>query len=184
MKIHSALKEFAETYDRTAIQSIEDISRDIALANNKTKIKVFTIKEGFDVFSEFLNGYANYKIELIGKEDKKPQSLIVDHTKSYIKEQLFNECDILYGDLPLFIEGYVNGVKSLTGVVDDVTKKMMEAGVDEESVSSINEFMDTFIDRLHESFNPTMNHILWASGYNSRTALRKKEIKELKPVFL
>ena len=189
MKIDSALREFSEKYDRNAIKSIEEISKDSVLSYNKKNhingVKGFHIQESFSAFEEFLNGYSEYKIENMNNAKASSHESIIEHTKTYIDEKLFEECNLLYPQLPMFVGGYINGINSLTETVDTVKEKMMEAGVDPESIASVNDFIDTFMDKLYESFDPTMDRILWASGYNSKSKLAKStEPKILKPVFL
>ena len=47
-------------------------------------------------------------------------------------------------------------------------------------------FVDGFMDRLHESFDPTMNRVLWASGYNGKMAMYKPKpiVEKVTAVFL
>lgn len=187
MKIDSAIREFSERYDRDAIQSIDNISQDPGLVLRKKTIDVFNIKESFDKFQEFISGYANYKIQNMNNESATPQSLICEHTEKFIDKDLFSETETLYSNLPVFVETYITGVQTLLNLSDSLKTSMFEAGVDSDSIGDINNFMDSFMNKLHESFDPTMDRILWASGYHSNKKLarpaRGTEIK-MKPVFL
>lgn len=184
MKIDNAIKEFLEKYDREAISSINRISADYALNISRTPIKVFSIQEGFDNFQAYLRGYSSYKINNHDNEKASPQSAIKEGVNRFLNSQLFVEQDITYDMLGQFIESYVNGIKSLTETVDTVKRDMMESGVvSQEDIGDVNEFVDSFIDKLNESFDPAMDRILWASGYNSNKAIFDREKKE-RPVFL
>lgn len=176
MQIDSVLQIFSEKYDRGAIQSIENISKDFGLVTQKNTIKGFNIKEGFDDFKDFLTKYSNYKIENMNNDNATPQNMICEKVESNINEELFRESQILYKDIPAFIESYISGIKSLTATTDAIKQTMFESGVDPASIGDVNTFVDTFITRLHESFDPTMDRILWASGYNSRVALSKNKV--------
>ncbi len=187
MKIDSAIKDFSERYDREAITSIDTISRDHALVNQNATIKLFKITESFDAFCEYLQGYASYKIENANNEKASPQNVICESVDKFISTQLFEACDIRYPGLPSFVKGYVDGIRKLTETVDEVKGRMMDADVATEAVGDVNTFVDHFMDRLSESFDPAMDRILWASGYNSRKALfgpKKNDPKPEVPVFI
>lgn len=184
MRIDSAIQVFSERYDRDAIQSIEDISHERGLVLNKATIKAFNINENFNTFSQYLKEYANYKVENQNNEKASPQDVIRESVSSFIKTQLFKESDILYSELPEFVMGYVNGVKTLTEAVDEAKRILTDADIDPEAIGDVNEFADRFMDALHESFDPTMDKILLASGYTSRKRLKSFSEKRKQPVFL
>lgn len=195
MKIDSALREFSERYDRAAMESIEKISRDHALIATKQPFPSFTLTEGFNTFIEFMTGFTKYTVESVNEETPvKTHAELVEGTKSYIAEKLFSSIDkegepltMLYSEVPSFVEAYLSGVKRLTDLATKMQESMMEAGVSTEGVSSIGELMDSFMLRLHESFDPWMDKLLWASGYHTEKALAKPKTpteKPVKPVFL
>jgi len=188
MKIDSAIREFSEKYNIEAMQSIDEISKELGLNYNKknhiNSIRGFTIKEGFDSFIEFIHGYAKYKVDNIMNERATSHETILNHTKSFIQNKVFTEKPLLYSELPIFVESYISGVKSLQKVTDATKTQMMEAGVDTDSIASINDFMDMFMTRLNESFDPVMNQILWASGYYGKIRLANQGQKVFKPVIV
>lgn len=184
MIIDTAIKNFLEKYDREAMDSITNISRDLGLIHNRSTLKGFDIKESFDKFQKYLEGYASYKIENINNEKASPQNAITESVGKFINTQLFVEKDLLYTELPLFVEEYLVGVKSLIETIEDVKSTMVEADINPEDVGSINEFVDQFMMKLHESFDPAMNRILDASGYNTKKRLHSSNNKIEKPVFL
>jgi hypothetical protein len=186
MKIDSALKVFSEKYDRMAIESIENISKDFGLNIQKFTIKAFNINEGFADIEDFLTKYAKYKIENMNNSNSTPQTMICERVENNIKEELFKETQILYSDIPSFIESYISGISKLIKTADSVKKLMFESGVDSSSIGDINQFVDIFVGTLHESFDPTMDRFLWASGYNSNKALSNlgSKNKTAKAVFL
>jgi hypothetical protein len=186
MKIDSALQKFSEKYDRAAIQSIENISKDFGLVSQKETIKGFNIKEGFEDFQDFLTKYAKYKTENMDNPKATPQSMICERVETNTKEEIFKESQMLYNEIPSFVEAYLSGVQHLTATADSVKKSMFESGVDGNSIGDVNGFVDVFMDRLHESFDQTMDRILWASGYNSQVKLSKPKVivEKVKPVFL
>lgn len=182
MKIDSAIQAFSEKYDRAAIQSIEHISKDIGLNANRNTIKGINLVESFSKFDEFLKGYAQYKVENINNPEASDQKTIRSNFDRFIEGALFEESRILYSDLPAFVKGYVEGVQSLLETVDTVKGTMMEHDVAQEAVGDVNDFVDHFMVKLQESFDPVMNRILWASGYNAHQRLMKKEVVQPKPV--
>lgn len=185
MIIDSAIKTFLEKYDREAIDSINNVSKDLGAIHNKYTIKGFNINEAFNKFQDYIKGYASYKIENINNPDASPQSAIIESVQRFIDTQLFEEKDLLYPELPTFVESYVNGIESLISTIEDVKHTMMESDIDGEYIGNVNEFADKFMIKLHESFDPVMDKILWASGYNSKRALSNAgKVKSENPVFL
>lgn len=192
MKIDSALVAFTESYDREAIQSIDEISKDDTLrmstiGGKHMSLKLFNINESCGYFNDWLKGYASYKVNFKGDPKSSSQDVIKESvTKMLESSTMFAEKDVRYPELPAFVEGYVNGVKTLLETVDVVKSTMTEAGVDPEAVGDVNDFCDQFMTKLDESFHESMNKILWASGYNSRKKLFRKRQKKTtaKPVFI
>lgn len=185
MKIDSAIKLFSEKYDRAAIQSIDTISNDYALNISDSTIKVFNLIESFNIFNQYLKGYASYKIENVNNETASSQDTIKESVKKFIDTQIFKECDIKYPELPNFVMGYINGVNSINENINIIKAEMTDANVDGNDIGDLNEFADMFMDKLHESFDPSMDRILWASGYNANKRLNNPNpIKVKEPVFL
>lgn len=184
MYIDSAIKVFSEKYDRDAIQSIDKISRDYGLVIHEYTIKTFNIKESFDQFAKYLNGYARYLSENKNNENATSREGIRESVKKYIDTQIFEEVNTKYKDLPKFVTEYVNGINIINEAVNNAKRVMVDADVDQESIGDINEYCDMFMTKLHESFDPTMDRILWASGYNTKKKLSGNVKKEAAPVFL
>lgn len=184
MKLDTAIKTFYEKYDRDAIQSIETISKDYGLNIHGHTIQTFNLNEAFDRFSNYLKGYADYKIENVNSTDASSQEIIKESVQKFIDTQIFKEYEMSYAELPSFVTGYFNGIKILLETVDEVKRNMTDNNVDVEAIGDINEFADIFMDKLHESFDPTMDKILWASGYKSKQRLSGTTTKTKAPVFL
>ena len=184
MKIDSAIKEFSEKYDRDAIESIDNISKDYALSISESTIKVFNISESFDIFTQYIKGYSLYKVENVNNPEASSQDEIKESVEKFINTRIFKETSIKYPELPSFVIGYINGVNSLCEAVDAIKRDMTDGNIDPEHIGDINEFVDMFMTKLHESFDPAMDRILWASGYNSRKQLFEKNPKPAAPVFL
>lgn len=193
MKIDNAIKEFIEKYDEEAIRSIHNISHDYSRTITESTIKAFKLQDGFNMFCEFLEGYGNYKIKNKNNWTASPQDAIVKSVENFINTQLFESCDILYPELDGFVKGYIEGIKQLTECVEGIKQKMTDNGVDLECVGVVNDFADKFMDKLHESFDPTMDRFLWASGYNARKVIfggddspyeKNKKLESEIPVFI
>lgn len=183
MKIDNAIKLFSEKYDREAMQSIERISSEIGLTNNDYSINGFNMNHAFSSFKEYLDGYGKYKEKTIAVQPVMPVDAIRKNVNKFLDEEVIKEENVKYSELPKFITGYIEGIESLSNMVDPLKSRMLTAGVDHESVGLVNEFVDLFMDRLQESFEPVMDKILWASGYNSKKKLYSEATKE-KVLFL
>lgn len=184
MIIDRAIKTFVEKYDREAMSYISEISQNLGLVHNKYTIKGFNITESFDKFQEYIKGYAQYKIENANNAEASPQNVIIESVRNFIDTQIFQEKDMLYNELPAFVEEYVNGVNNLLKTIDEVKEDMMESGVDQNDIGDVNDFTDSFMIKLHESFDPTMDRILRASGYTTKKNLYANTPKEKPHIFL
>lgn len=185
MRIDSAIQVFSEKYDREAITSIEDISKERGLVLNRSTIKAFNINESFNKFSQYLREYADYKVNNANNNNASPQDAIRESVSNFIETQIIHDEDVRYSELPEFVKSYIEGVELLREAVDDSKRKMFEEDVDPEAIGDVNNFADKFMDKLHESFDPTMDKILLASGYTSRKKLFNRSNKsEDKPIFL
>lgn len=184
MRIDTAIHAFSEKYDREAVASIDEMSTDRGLALTGATVKAFNMKESFDMFSQYLKEYANYKVGNINNEKASPQTVIKESVSSFIGSQLFKESNVKCTDLSAFVMSYIEGINTLTEAVEEAKKVMNEGDVDPEAIGDINEFADRFMEQLHESFDPFMEKTLWATGYTSKKKLSPKRPKENKPVFL
>lgn len=185
MKIDHVLQEFTERYDREAMESIEEISKDFGLNIHKSSLNLFNLQESFDQFTKYITSYAKYVVENVNNPKASSRESISFSVNKFINEQLFKEANIEYSDLPSFIESYVNGINNLNLAITEAKDIINDCDeVDPIYAGDINEYTDMFISRLEESFNPAMDKILWASGYNSKQVLSGKKKDNSKPVFL
>jgi len=175
MKLDKAIKNFTEKYDRTAMQYIEKVSSEFGLVYNKQSIPAFNMSEAFNKFEEYVEGYGDYKIRLLSDVTLKdiPSEEITETTKKWC-ESVFKDSELVYNDIPAFIESYVNGVNSLITVIESNKQQLMEEGVSPKDIGAINEYADIFMDTLDSKFESVMDKILMASGYTSTQRLNGK----------
>ena len=167
MSIHTVIREFTEKYDANAMTSIDKLPSRIGLNASMIPFKVFNLKETCEAFSNYLKGYCDY-MKLNKDNDKKTsREAIKASMESLITDpDLFKECTIKYNTIPEFVKDYLVSVQSLVETVDSIKEDMELGGVGLEYVGDVNEYADQFISKLNEKFDPIMDNILWASGYN------------------
>lgn len=182
MKIDNALKLFVEKYDDEAMGALENLSNNLAMNEHRIPFHAFNIKESVDQFCEYLEGYANYKINNIDNPKASSQDSIRQSVNMFIEDVVFVDKDIQYKEIPEFVMGYVNGVSKLMETIDHIKSDMMNADVDLEYVGDINGFADSFMEKLDTKFDPIMDRALLASGYVKDT--KNKKVRPSKPVFL
>ena len=168
MKLDKAINEFMEKYDENAINSIDELSSNIGLRENRISIKLFNLKESFDNFNKYLTQYADYKIKNINNSNASSRENIKVATERFMDNMICKESEIPYGEISEFVKSYLTGVNTLLKTVDNIKDLMESNGVDYESIGDVNDYCDNFIDKINESFEPAMHRILWASGYNGR----------------
>lgn len=186
MRIDNVISEFCEKYDRDAMKSIEDISSEIGLVQNNITIKGFDMNEAFKAYTAYLKGYAEF-MELASVEGSNEAKTMENSSKEevvksfdkYINSNVIIEEALTYDKLPKFISSFIEGVTTLNEDVNRIKEAMFEADVPKETIGSINDFTDKFIDKVVESMDPVMNEILWASGYNSKKKLFTEKKKKI-----
>lgn len=181
MKIDNALNVFIESYDREAMESLDRISKDYSVNISKSTINAFNLNECVERFKNYLNGYAEYMIKNRENPDRSSRESIAESVNRFIHNGLVEDVAIGYKDIPGFVQRYASGIKEILETVDQVKSNMMENDVELEAVGDVNDFTDMFMDRINESFTPTMDRFLWASGYYSKKRMFDKTRKGAKP---
>lgn len=184
MKIDNAIKNFTERYDCEAMKSIDDLSKDIGLEHMGATMKLINLQESFDKFNLWLEQYAMYRIKTKDDENVTEQHLIKESSEVFMEKELFEDLDVKYSDLSKFVKSYFEGIEKVIKNVDKVKEDMTDNDVNLEYVGDVNDFVDAFMQNLSESFDPVMEKILWASGYNSKKKLQNSGKGNKKPVFL
>lgn len=184
MKIDNAIKVFTEKYDEEAMRYIDELSSEIGLKHHGFGMKGIALQESFDKFSEYLEGYGNYKVKNMNNPNASTQDAIRSATEKFINESVFHEKKLKYCDSNKFVASYIEGVQHLLGKVDEVKNAMTEAGVDPEAIGDINSFTDRFMERVDSLFYPIMESLMKASGYTGKAFFDPKKPKTETPVFL
>lgn len=184
MLVDTAIRNFTEKYNAEAMQSIDNISKEFGLNIHNYTIKVFNINEAFESFNSFLRGYCQYRISYNESTEASSVETVQNDLGNNLSK-FFEDRDIRYRELPKFVSSYVEGVDSLIKTVNQVKSDLMENDIGYEYVAAVNELTDTFFAKLQESFDSSMDRILWASGYNAHQRLAKRDYKvSSRPIFL
>jgi len=182
VKIDRCIKNFLESYDSSAMESIDKISQEYGLVVNGHTLNLFNIKEAFDTFKDCLSLYARYQIENVNNDKKLTHDQTFSNTMKFIEEKIFGEKAYKYNELPNFVQSYIEGVNQVITVCDHSKSSMSEADINNEFISDINEFCDKFIDIMDQKFTEAMDKVLLASGYTTNKALSDTTPKK-KPIF-
>ena len=182
MKIDSAIQTFLEKYDKEAMESIEEASHQFGRVYRKDTIKLFNLTESINMFNQWLKGYAKFHIDEVGNRPT-IEEITESCTRFLNGDDMFKETAVTFDKFPSFVKGYIESINKTIDTIDNIKSEMMEAGVDGETIGAVNTFADMFMDKLNESFDPAMDNLLWASGYNARKSLFGNKPKQ-KPVFL
>ena len=171
------LVNFFERYSPEAIRSIDRMSGDLTL--QMSKFKAFTFDDGSSKFLEYVDGYADYKMERVEETDKRYQTneAILEHTKSFVRDDLIRETKLPFKQASTFVENVLKHLGSLPGKAEEVQTRLMEAGLDNESVGTVIEIVDDYATYLYESVCPVIDRLLWASGYNSAQRFKPGQTK-------
>ena len=186
MKIDSALSTFVERYDKAAMDSIDQMSHDFGRIYRKDTIPLFNINETFEKFNKWLQGYAAYCVDC-KKEGTTPTQSVMTEALHRMLDGVDKFCEekYTYDRFPSFVHTYIEGVRTLSATVNDVKSLLMESGIDQGLIGSVNEYTDEFMGIMEESFTPSMDKLLMASGYTTNKILfGKNRPAEPKPIFL
>ena len=185
MKIDSMLTSFFEQYDESAIESIHNLSNNIAYAHNKNKIKGYNFKESFQKFNEYIVGYSQYlKEESEENNELKSIEFMKETFNKFMDKDVFNESEILLTDIPDVVCSYLEGVKSSIDAYNEAHTNISESGLSSEYYELLNEMMDEFSNQLEMAFNPFMESSLRISGYTTNKNLFETPKKYETSVFL
>lgn len=182
MKIDKIKKKFFESYNESAMNSIDELSKEYGLVINNKGINLFNIRESFEKFNTYIEGYCEYIINNKDNENASSRETICESANKFIDEGIFTECLVLYKDTPEFVKTYIEESDHTIDNIDKIKTKLFEAAVDAEYIGDINNFCDLFVDKLNQNFTESMNKLLTASGYKYKN--REKKIPEKKPEFL
>ena len=183
MNVDETLREFTEKYDREFMEFVEDYGDQLGVSYHKMGFKGKNIIRAMDQFKDFLENYANYKIEYKDNEKATPQSVIVERVKKDIDDGLFIEGKILYAEAPHIIGSYIHGLRDIDATHDRCKTKMFEHGIDYDSIGDLTRFTEEFIERLNEETNTLMENFGRGSGYYTTKTLLHPSNKP-KEVFL
>ena len=185
MKIDSMLTSFFEQYDDSAIESINNLSNNIAYSHNKNKIKGYNFKESFQKFNEYIVGYSQYlKEESENNKELKSIEFMKEAFNKFMDKEIFNESEILLIDIPNEVCSYLEGVKSTIDAYNEAHSNINESGLSSEYHELLNEMTDEFANKLEVSFNPFMESSLRISGYTTTKNLFETPKKYETSVFL
>lgn len=173
MKIDNLIKQFTETYDRDSIESIDNISNDFSLNATNSKITITNINESFDKFKKYLRGYSEYKINESKETKKVTRDEIYESMNNFVDTLFKTEEAIPYKEVSGYVKSYIDNINDLIKETETIKTHMEDSNVDLSEVGDVNDFVDVFVDHLQEAFTPSMDKILWASGYYTKQRLSK-----------
>lgn len=185
MIIDESIKIFTEKYDRFAIESIDNMSNDSRIINQKIKFETFNIDESFDGFIKLLESYAGYRCKYKDSDVVSSIDTITKSFRNYIDNEIFKENTIYLHESSDFVKSYLTGVDKLLKSINESKNYMLENNAEQEDIGKINDLVDMFMEKMNSSFTTVTDKILWASGYNSSKAIEKMfTVKKERPVFL
>lgn len=164
-----ALRSFTEKYSPEAIASLTELSGDISLT--MSKFKGINLTEGAAKLTEYLGGFVDYKKEHVDDPEGQSNSTITEHTKSFVREQLFTETMIPYAEASSFVNDYLLHLSGLIGLGESSDAAMISADLDGESRGTFTEMVDDYLDHLTETVEPIVDRLLVASGYTGHQRL-------------
>lgn len=181
MLIDSAIHKFINTYDREAIQSIDELCRDKINERGKIKFKLFNLNEAFDKFTKLIDHWGSYQVKILVE---RPTEFTEDEAKIEVEayiDKLIKDKDVKCQDLNSFIESYLIGIKKLSSSIDKAKKRMLSEKVTQQNAAYINEMADRFISNLDKYLTEGMDRLLIASGYKTKKFISgdyKRQIKQ------
>ena len=182
MKIDKAIQNFVESYNEDMISYIDNLSNDRSLILTESKISLVDIKDSFDKFNNYLEGYKSY-LKDTPSEKIPSKNSIYESVKTFINEELMKETNILYENVDEYVKSYIEEINTTINHVDELKSQMMSDNINLEYVGNVNDFVDMFIEKMEEKFNESMDKLNTASGYKTRQMLNgnyeKKEKEKI-----
>jgi len=164
------LRDFLENYPDEAINSIVKLANDRSLTWHK--FKGIELTESVQKYTDFIKGYAEYRIDEI--KDPKMDKIINEAVRekgNVILSDLFPENAVRYPEASQLVENTLQHISELPDLITSLQSGMMEAGVDQESVGMISELANQYSAYFQERVDSVMDTLLWASGYHASKIL-------------
>lgn len=174
MILDTAIPDFLEKYDREAIVSIDNLSKDEALIKKRYKLNLFNITESFKRVNQLINNWNNYNMSKVSNSKEYTFQEAAKDVSNLIETDLIKPKDFQVQEITTFVESYLNGVKDLSNTIEKVKTNLILNKIQGEKIGIINEFADSFMKKANSEFYKSMDKLLWESGYNSRIELLKK----------
>lgn len=181
----TAVRDFTERYDEEAIKSIDEMVNDIGVTYRLDKVKSFMMKETFDMFNEYLDGYKQYVLKDKYDIGDKSKEEIINSMKALFKAEGFKDKVLFCKDANKFIKCYIEGCKNIVNKVDNIQSELIQNNATDEEIGNINEYTDVFMESMNNKFNSVMTSLLRESGYITISFFdeKKKEIESKEKVI-
>lgn len=175
MKIDKSIEKFVETYDNEMMSYIDNLNNERYLSLTDSKITLSDIKESFDKFNNYLEGYKSYRIENTKTNNTKesPRDVVCESVNTFIEKELFNPIDIKYDQINDYVKSFIEGINHTISNIENIKSEMMSNDVQLEYVGDVNNFCDAFVEKLEKHFGESMDKILLSSGYTTKKNLEK-----------
>lgn len=195
MKLHNAIRDFIDQYDREAISSIQDLGNIPSGSAFNFLFEGVDVKKSVDLFDEYLDGYAKYRISTDSNTDHTTQT-ILERTEFFLENStavgscpaIFEDKTLSLKDVPSICECYIESVNRLIQKIDTLTTEMKSAGTSNEEIEALCEMGDMYVSRLYPKLEKIMEYALSASGYNTKKwvdeIISKKREPKTTPVFV
>lgn len=180
MILDRAINTFLESYDREAIEFIENMANDQRLGYTDYKINLFNINEAFEKFNTIIENYGKYQTRILTEETKYTHDKVCSDYNAYMESEMIKEDKVKSNDIAKFVKAYIEGVDNTLRHIDEVKTKMMQDGVPGNKIGEINNFADIFMNKVNEAFTESMDKILLASGYKTKQKLSLANYKPVK----
>lgn len=195
MNLHNAIRDFTARYDRNAISSIQDLATNSSMTRSKFLFKAVDVKKATDLFVEYLDGYAKFKIGSIGSDDSEMKA-IMERTEMFLTNDgtnksmpvAFEEVDIHYSDIPEVCKDYIESVQRVMDAVNRLTTDLSAYDVKNDDIGALTEMSDMYISHLFPLVEKVMYTGLCASGYEHKkwteSLFNRRDDKKPAPIFI
>ena len=156
MNLHTAIRDFTDSYDREAISHIQALATDSSIRHSKFLFEAVDIKKSADLFIEYLEGFAKYKMTPEGN-DTNDIDVILERTDMFLDRRvpgggippIFETTKIHPYEVPTFCTDYLESVQKVIDKIECLSSEMLESYVTNDAVGALCEMGDKYVSYLY-----------------------------------
>ena len=174
--IENLIKKFTETYSHEAVNSVQEMSRELYLEKTNG-FKSFDFDKSFSDIKEFIEGFIEYKGRAITESTQRLSQDELDKRASiFIDTRLFSDKREKFKESYDLINSQINNLMEFTTFIESTITRINETeDLSQDLIGNVINYSEKFISTFEKCYFETMDELLHCSGYKIKSSNSKKE---------